>query len=414
MITKPDSDEMGARQFLIDCWGAGVASVKGENAVRQALTRHGPERVERLLAVGKAASSMCLGATGFMAPDAQCLMITKYGHTDPQLLEDQRFQVIESAHPIPDQNSIKAGTTAIDFVQSILPDQAFLVLVSGGASSLLEVLVEGLGLEYLESLTSAMLANGLDIHQINAVRTRISRIKGGKLMALGKSKSSHVLLVSDVQHDDPAVIGSGIGSTCPSRSSSPRIPAVIEEILADAGITTEEKYPCPSLSSFSSRVIASNTVARNACEQFATDKGLQVVMNEETLHGDMEDVVQRISELVLTGPSGVYVFGGEPTVVLPEKPGRGGRMQHLALSVAKSIRGQAGISLIAAGTDGTDGPTDAAGGIVDGTTYRTESVADTALVEADAGPYLDQVGGLFVSGPTGTNVMDLVIVLKNR
>lgn len=414
MMTKPDFYGINPSQFLIDCWGAGVASVKGENAVRQALSRHGPERIERLLAVGKAASSMCLGAIDCLTPDAQCLVVTKYGHTDSQLFEDQRFQIIESAHPVPDQNSIKAGTMAIDFVQSILPGQSFLVLVSGGASSLLEVLAEGLGLEYLESLTGTMLANGLDIHQINTVRTRISRIKGGKLMALGKSRSAHVLLISDVHHDDPAVIGSGIGSTSPSQSDDPGIPAAIEEILADAGISTEENCPSPSLPNISSRVIASNTVARNACEQFAMDKCLQVVTNEEMLHGDMDDVVDRISELVTTGPGGVYILGGEPTVVLPEKPGRGGRMQHLALSVAKYIRGQAGISMIAAGTDGTDGPTNAAGGIIDETTYERDSEADAALGAADAGSYLDRVGGLFVSGPTGTNVMDLAIILKSR
>lgn len=411
---NPDADAMDSRQFLIDCWGAGVASVNGENSVRQALLEHGPERIERLLAVGKAASSMCLGAIDCMTPDAQCLMITKYGHTDPQLAEDQRFQIIESAHPVPDQNSIKAGTMAIDFVQSVLPSQSFLVLVSGGASSLLEVLVEGLGLEYLESLTGAMLANGLDIHQVNAVRNRISRIKGGRLMALGKSRLTHVLLISDVRQDDPAVIGSGIGSTFPSQSSAPGIPAAIREILAEAGVSTEEYCPSPSLPNISSRVVASNTVARNACAQFAMDNGMQVVMNEEVLYGDMDEVVNRISELITIGPGGVYIFGGEPTVVLPEKPGTGGRMQHLALSVAKPIRGQTGISLIAAGTDGTDGPTNAAGGIVDGATYERDSGADIALAAADAGSYLARVGGLFASGPTGTNVMDLVIVLKSQ
>ncbi len=413
MNTNFNSDKVNPRKFLIDCWNEGVARVRGEHAVHQALLEYGPQRIDSLLAVGKAASSMCLGAMDFITGEAQCLVITKYGHTDQRLVEDQRFQIMESAHPIPDQNSIKAGILAMNLVESIRPSQTFLMLVSGGASSLLEVLPEGLGLEYLESLTDVMLANGLDINQINSVRTRISMIKGGKLLALSKSKSAHVLLISDVPQDDPAVIGSGIGCISPSQSSEPKIPENIEAMLERAGLSTKKKQSTPSLPNFSSKVIASNTVARMACEQYALKQGFRVVMNEELLHGEINDVVHRISEIILNAPGGVYVFGGEPTVILPKSPGRGGRMQHLALSVAKSICNRSDIHLMAAGTDGTDGPTDAAGGIVDGSTYKKDAGADISLARADAGTYLDRVGGLFVSGPTGTNVMDIVIILKS-
>ncbi len=414
MAENPYSGKANLRQFLIDCWGAGVASVKGENAVRLALLKHGPGCIDRLLAVGKAASSMSLGAIDHMTSNSKCLMVTKYGHTDQQLVKDRRFRIVESAHPVPDLNSLKAGGMAIDFVRSVLPGQSFLMLVSGGASSLLEVLSEGLGLEYLESLTGAMLANGLDINQVNAVRTRLSLIKGGKLLALSNSKSAHVLLISDVPRDDPAVIGSGIGSISASESRQPVIPAEIESILADAGIPAEKSQSSSSLPDFTSRIIGSNTVARSACEQFAKSRGFEVVMNQESLHGDMDEVSGTVSELILNGPCGAYVFGGEPTVVLPERPGRGGRMQHFALAIAKPIRGRSGLHVIAAGTDGTDGPTNAAGGIVDGTTYMKDLGADLALGAADAGSYLDRVKGLFVSGPTGTNVMDLVIAVKSK
>ncbi|MCY4050700.1 MAG: DUF4147 domain-containing protein [Gammaproteobacteria bacterium] len=413
MSTDLNLNQIDPKKVLKNCWGEGVASVRGEHAVNQALFEYGPQRIDRLLAVGKAASSMCQGAIDFISSNAQCLVITKYGHTDQQIVEDQRFQIMESAHPVPDLNSMKAGILAMNYVESILPSQTFLMLVSGGASSLLEVLSEGLGLEFLKTLTDAMLANGLDINQINSVRTRISLIKGGKLLALCKSKSAHVLLISDVPHDDTAVIGSGIGCTSPSQLIESEIPVEIEELLADAGMGMRKNQLIPAVSNFSSKVIASNSIARNICEQFANKRGLPVVMNEELLHGAIDEVVNRISKIILSGPSGVYIFGGEPTVVLPENPGRGGRMQHFALSVAKSIRGRSDIHLIAAGTDGTDGPTNAAGGMVDGSTYERDSGADAALVAADAGRYLERVGGLFLSGPTGTNVMDIVIVLKS-
>lgn len=412
MSTDPSRGEIDQHRFLIDCWWAGVESVKGRTAAHGALSQYGPRKIDRLLAVGKAASSMCIGAVPHLEPETRCLMITKYGHVDRRLLEDRRFEIIESAHPVPDEKSLAAGARAIDFVESVSPDHSLVLLVSGGASALVEVLPEGLGLEFLSRLTNTMLASGFDIGRINAVRTRVSRIKGGKLLARCRSRSIHAFLISDVASDDPGVIGSGIGSNAPAARDDTAIPEEIESMLVDAGLAARGDDPTPLSGSYAGRIIASNTVARAASERFARNAGLDIVLNEESLHGDIHDVVQRVCESILSGPPGVYIFGGEPTVMLPPDPGKGGRMQHLALEIARCIRGRNDIRLIAAGTDGTDGPTDAAGGIVDGSLFGCRKDGNTALDVADSGTFLRQAGGLFVTGPTGTNVMDLVIALK--
>lgn len=414
MTPEKKFNHLQPSQFLIDCWNAGVASVRGQTVVQATLAEYGPQKIDRLFSVGKAASSMSLGAVDFMKPEAQGLVITKYGHADQWLLKDQRFQVIESAHPVPDPKSLEAGAEAIEFMKSAASDHAFVMLVSGGASSLVEVLAEGLDLEFLASLTNAMLANGLDIGQMNAVRARISQIKGGKLLSLCNSKCAQVLLISDVQSDDPAVIGSGIGSSVSSVVGEPLIPKQVESMLVDVGANPISSQEPANAHRFNSRIIASNTLARNASADFARSAGLDIVANEESLYGDIREVVERIANRLLRGPGGVYIFGGEPTIVLPSRAGIGGRMQHFALEMAKLISGREGFDILAAGTDGSDGPTDAAGGIADGTLFEKCRGANAALRAADAGSYLEQAGGLLVTGPTGTNVMDLVIALKRQ
>ena len=158
-----------------------------------------------------------------------------------------------------------------------------------------------------------------------------------------------------------------------------------------------------------STIIASNQIAREHAVRKATELGLAVRQNEETLYGDVFDLVPAIGNRLRDAEPGVYIWGGEPTVVLPQNPGRGGRNQSLALAVSEQLAGNNNISLLVAGTDGTDGPTIAAGGLVDGNTWGDD--ARLALQAADAGSYLEQHDSLFVTGPTNTNVMDLAIAI---
>lgn len=403
---------MSARAFLTACWSAGVERVKGEPAVRRALAASGPDRIDNLLAVGKAASSMSLGALDRLAPRARSLLVTKYGHVDAELRESGRVDVLEAAHPVPDRNSLAAGRRAVEFVESVPEAENLVMLVSGGASALAELLPAGFGLPELEEMTGTLLSRGFDITRINAARRRISGIKGGRLLARSRAGSLYVYAVSDVPSDDLAVIGSGIGATSPVAGRAQDIPTE----LADLVRVPAWDQPVPARKDrarVTQRIIASNTLAREAAARYAAQQGYRVVLNEESLHGPVEEISARIHGVLAGGVRGVYVWGGEPTVVLPAVPGRGGRSQHLALCLARRLRGTRNVALIAAGTDGTDGPTDAAGGVVDGRVFDSAPGGDDALAAADSGSFLERTGSLFTSGPTGTNVMDLVIAVKS-
>lgn len=227
------------------------------------------------------------------------------------------------------------------------------------------------------------MASGADIHAINAERRQVSRLKGGGLLSEFSGSRVLVLAISDVSGDSIAVIGSGLGA---------------KGDYAGA-------YEC--------RIVASNAIAREAVADCARADGHRVISNEESLYGDVGEVARRIAQQVGDGPPGFYIFGGEPTVILPDNPGQGGRNQALALMLARAFSGQVGLCCLVGGTDGNDGPTTAAGGIVDGTTYRAAAGAGAALAAADSGTYLREVSAVLETGPTGTNVMDLAIVLKS-
>ncbi len=358
---------------LIALWQAGVAAVRGERAVETALAAANMQRPERILAVGKAACSMARAAMAAF-PDSPCLIVTKYDHAADA---PPGAEVLESAHPVPDQASLVAGGRCLDWVSNAPEDAHLLVLVSGGASSLVEALPEDMTLDDLKRDTQARLAAGDDIHALNTWRKRISRIKGGKLLETFPGTRVTTLAISDVEGDSLDVIGSGIGAA-----------------------------PAQPQFTFESHIIASNAHARAAV--LAQFDGMPVV-NAESLYADVTDLAPRLGQTLRDGPPGLYLWGGEPTVILPENPGLGGRNMALGLALAREIKGLP-IEILVAGTDGTDGPTDAAGAHVTGATWQ-DSAAE-ALARADAYSWLKANDALFTSGPTGTNVMDLVLAWK--
>ncbi len=353
---------------LLALFNAGVAAVRGDRAVAAHLASHDTARPDHIIAVGKAAAAMARAAHQAF-PGVPVLIVTKYGHaTDAP----KGAEVIEAAHPVLDENALRAGARLLEVVRAQPKSARLLMLISGGASALAEAPADGLGLAGFQAHTQEMLASGADIHAMNAARTGMSLIKGGKLLAEFTGASVTTLAISDVQGDALDVIGSGIGAA-----------------------------PANPPFAFDAHIVASNQIARDAVVQAAG--GARI--NTETLYADIEAVAPRIAAQ-LQHP-GIYVFGGEPTVILPPNPGQGGRNQALALLLARHIEGRTDVRILVAGTDGTDGPTDAAGAIVDGTTW-TPAGAD-ALARADALPYLDARGATLRTGPTGTNVMDLVI-----
>lgn len=372
-MSSPDTPRAAARAI----WNAGVAAVDGANAVRRALDEAPIPAPDRILAVGKAATAMA-GAALARFPGTPALAVTKHGHGAgaPAGLE-----VVEAAHPVPDASSLAAGQRLLEAVLAAAPGDHLLLLVSGGASALAEVPAEGWDEARIAAENRRLLGSGQDIHAMNARRREYSRIKGGRLVDAFPGARVTVLAISDVEGDDLMAIGSGIGAAPPA----PR-------------------------AAYSARIVASNAIARQAAAAEAERLGYAVRSNEETLYGDVAEAAARIGARLRGGARGVHLWGGEPTVVLPEHPGRGGRNQALALAVAREIRGIERLVVLAAGTDGTDGPTEAAGGCVDGASWE-EGPALAALAAADSGSYLAERDLLVVSGPTGTNVMDLVVAV---
>lgn len=359
-------------------WQAGVDAVSGETSVSLALSALSPRPPDQIIAVGKAASAMTRAAIRHYRHSGPALVVTKYGHGSGL---PAPVRVIEAAHPVPDENTLLAGQALVQVVRELKPDSHVLVLVSGGASSLAELPREGLTLKDLAAENSRMLAAGLDIHAMNAHRKTLSQIKGGRLLGQFHGASVTVLAISDVQGDDLSVIGSGIGSA-----------------------------PDGAAFDFDAHIVASNSVARAAAAEKARSLDLAVLDNTETLYGDISDLAPKIGKQLRASRRGVHIMGGEPTVVLPKTPGQGGRNQALALMLAHEICGAAGLTVLVAGTDGSDGPTDAAGAIVNGETW-TKS-AQQAIREADSGRWLNEHDAVLRTGPTGTNVMDLLIAVQ--
>ncbi|MBT8408582.1 MAG: DUF4147 domain-containing protein [Alphaproteobacteria bacterium] len=362
-------------------WWAGVHAVSGYGAVATALTEHDVPPPDRIVAVGKAAPAMAHAALDHFKAPIRTLVVTRYGHAKGVELP-AHARVLEAAHPVPDQNSLKAGGALLAEISGAGAEENLLFLASGGASALAEVPADGRTLGEVVAHNKRLLASGLDIHAMNAERREVSQIKGGQLLARFPGRAVTSFAISDVEGDDLNVIGSGIGAC----AGDPRFV-------------------------WQSFIVASNTHARAAAEAEARRIGFAVLGNSEALYGDVGYVALRLSGQLGAGEAGIRIWGGEPTVVLPSNPGMGGRNQGMALLLARQIAGRDGLSVLVAGTDGTDGPTDAAGAFVNGTSWDP-APAQAALQAADSGTYFAARGDLFETGPTGTNVMDLAISLS--
>jgi glycerate 2-kinase len=340
-----------------------------------------------IAAIGKAAPSMALGARDALGERIRhTLVITREGHATPELLARGDVELLESAHPVPDQRSLAAGARLLQWVDQLPPAAAPLFLVSGGASSLVEVLADGASLAQLLQLNVQGLAAGIPIGELNARRVGLSRIKGGRLAARLGARAAQALFISDVAGNDTRVIGSGLMGPAPGGDQVQRT------IIASAD----------------------DAVAAVALE--AQRRGFIVHAGTLRFDGPATRLASRFAHELRLLPAEVFVWGGESTVQLPPAPGRGGRNQHLALGVAKLIAGEPDLLLLAAGTDGTDGVTGDAGALVDADSCARVALAgfdaDACLAQADSGSALAASGDLVYTGPTGTNVGDLVIGLK--
>ena len=396
------------RQDLLELFAAAVAAVNGRTRVRAALEGQSLGDDVHVIALGKAAVPMMQGALdalGSRIRDAVIVSKDAGGVTLP-------WPVIESGHPLPDARSLVAGERVHAFSERIPPEAQVLVLLSGGASALAEKLVPGVDIAALQRITHWMLAAGLDIATMNRIRKRLSLIKGGRLAQRLYPRRTLCLAISDVPGDDPRAIGSGpLVAEGGAESLPEQTPAFVREALRQAAPLPTPDDACFGTVQF--RIIATLADAERAAAEAAVRHGYAAVAEPEFLSGDALVTGPRVAERLISAEPGViHIWGGETTVRLPEHPGRGGRNQSLALAAALRLEG-ADVVLLAAGTDGTDGPTEDAGALVDGGTVGRGAEqgldARAALAAAAAGTFLEAAGDLVHTGPTGTNVMDLII-----
>ncbi|HHU14549.1 MAG TPA: DUF4147 domain-containing protein [Lentisphaerae bacterium] len=387
-----------------------------------------------LLAAGKAAALMAKAAEevlGALITDGH--VVTKYGHGLPL----ERIALTEAGHPLPDAAGVEATRRMLALARQAGADDLVLCLLSGGASSLMADLPDDATLDELAAANELLVKSGADIWAINCVRKHLSAVKGGQLAAAAAPANVVSLILSDVVGDDIGVIASG--PTAPDESIfadalavigrfrlSDRLPASLWNHLqrGASGLIPETPKPGdPLFDKVQNRIIGSNRLALEGAAQKANALGFEPRIITDTLRGDCGAVAEFILRTLddhLASESRrplCLLFGGEPTLKV-EGDGLGGRNQHLALLLATRLQGRQGVTLLCAGTDGTDGPTDAAGAVVDGRT-----LFDALEKGIDAQAYLDrydsyhffqQAGGHILTGSTHTNVMDMVVAVLPR
>lgn len=398
------------RQSLLEIFDAGLRAADGRRCVRDYLVGERPAGPIHLIAVGKSASAMADGAADALGKDiVDGLIIARHGYAGGDCVADSRFSVLEASHPVPDDSSLAAGEQLMAYVGALPPGAPVLALISGGASSLVEVLPLGVGVEVLEKANRWLLGSGLDIFSVNAVRRRMSRIKNGGLASALWGRPVLALYVSDVRGDDPGWIGSGL-----LQRRDAQLPDGLPGWMVDC-VGPDDAPRVPS-GPIEHRVVANLGTALDACAARATEMTDRVTVHDEWLEGQAEVAARRIVGVLQGEPPGVHLWGGETTVTLPERPGRGGRSQHLALCCAMAIRGRTDMKVLCSATDGTDGSSEDAGALVDGGTVQRggDGGLDPAacLAAADAGSFLEASGDLLYTGPTTTNVNDIVIGVR--
>jgi hydroxypyruvate reductase len=401
--------ELTARELLVHLYQTAVDAVDGRLLVQQWCREHSAASFTHCFAVGKAAAPMLQGALDSLPKLNKALMITPRRVLPRELKRNKKVQIVESSHPVPDQSSLDAGQALLAFLRALPAESSLLVLISGGTSSLVEVLVDGIGLSQLQQINQYLLASGKDIHVMNAWRRQFSKIKGGGLLHYVLPRQCTQLIISDVQGNDPAVIGSGM-LVQPNEDASDNDDWL--RSLQPQPATQGEQHNIE----VETCIVGSLEMAKQAVIEEAGFQGLEAQLHETFVSGDAIEQGRIIGEHLLDAAPGIHVWGGETTVELPSKPGLGGRNQSLALSLAAAIDGVDEISVLAAGTDGIDGNTPCAGAIVSGNSAPTAQQMgidiDAELDKANAGTVLMAIGDLFKPGPTNTNVMDLIIAYK--
>lgn len=371
-----------------------------------------------LVSVGKAAWQMARAAVDELGADIdEGIVITKYGHSKGPL---NQIRIFEAGHPVPDENSYQATEQALELVSSLTENDTILLLLSGGGSALFEKPL--INPRELQQITKALLTRGASITQMNTVRKRFSGVKGGRFAEACAPAYVFSIILSDIIGDPLDMIASG--PACPDSSTcedAAAIAAMYELELspeAQKQLRTETPKELTNVTSMITGSVKQLCLsAKEACETL----GYEAVILTDSLCCTARDAGRFLGSIARfhndTDHSLAFIAGGE-TVVHVTGTGLGGRNQEIALSAAQEITGIHDVAVFSLGSDGTDGPTDAAGGYVDTTTVSALAKKGFSIPEVlrnnDAYHALEACGGLLMTGPTGTNVNDLSVVLIKR
>ncbi|HEX4227400.1 MAG TPA: glycerate kinase [Bryobacteraceae bacterium] len=428
-------DALGILKAALRAADAGEA-VRRRFRITDSQLRAGPVRLSLnrfdrvyLVAVGKAAAPMAAAIEKILgARLTGGIVVTKHGHASARL---KRMEVFESSHPIPDETGAEAALQVAQLARELNARDLVIVAVSGGASALLPAPLAPVTLAIKKATTDELLRAGADIFELNAVRKHLSALKGGRFAALAYPATIVGLLLSDVIGDPPDVIGSGLTapdvSTCDDAlrvlnkyEPSCKIPDRVRQ-----AIERGQETPKPGDAIFDrvhNVIVGSNRLALAAAATEAKARGYRTLVLSSSMQGESREIArahaQILREVIASGnpvrPPACLLAGGE-TAVTVRGAGKGGRNQEFALAAAIDLQSSPNCLVLSAGTDGTDGPTDAAGALASGDTIRRACLMDLDAVKSLAGndsyPFFDALGDLIRTGPTGTNVMDIHLLL---
>jgi hydroxypyruvate reductase len=374
---------------------------------------------------GKSAAAMAAAVEAAWDGPLSGVVVTRYRHGAPT----RQIEVLEAAHPVPDEAGVVASRRILEAVREAGEDDLVLALISGGGSALMVAPVEGLSFADKQKVNAELLRSGANIHEINCVRKHLSAIKGGRLLQAALPARVVTLAISDVPGDDPAAIASG--PTVPDHTTLAEAREILDRynIGANGGVRAALDNPAnetPSdadigISSWDYRLIASPAQSLDRAAELARGAGVEVIAMGDTIEGEARDFgrdLARHAKEIASGPHDrpvLLLSGGELTVTIRNEAGRGGPSGECALAFLLETGGQSGLTALFADTDGIDGSEDNAGALVTPEIFaaaRRQGLDGAALLAANLShDFFAGAGGLFVTGPTRTNVNDFRAVL---
>ena len=412
-----------------------IADNMPHQAVENALKKHRFTGKVHMVAIGKAAWTMAKTASDFLKDElVSGIVVTKYGHSQGPLNEPDEqvnvkpnhrsnIEIYESGHPVSDENTIIATQKCIELAESLKEDDELLFLISGGGSALFEKPQNGISLEDTQNVTNQLLQSGADIVEMNMVRKRFSQVKAGRFAKIAAPAKVFAIVLSDVLGDRLDSIASG--PAAPDASTAEDAIKVAEKYkleLTDLQLKYLMEETPKDINNVKTVITGSVRTLCDSAAKAAADLGYKPFVLTTTMNCEASEAGRFLASVAADAKNGrssfaapcAIIAGGE-TVVNIKGSGKGGRNQEIALSSARGIAGIEGALIFSLGSDGTDGPTDAAGGIVDGSVLQRLRDCgldiEKLLGNNDSYRALEAVNGLIITGPTGTNVNDVAVVL---